>query len=52
MNRRFTVVDGLNADLIGSILHIDLVVGHVGAHPVIQQVGGLNSDVADNTGHL
>ena len=45
-------VDGLDGDLVGRIVDIHLVVGHVRSPEVTQEVGSLNGDVLDESGHL
>jgi hypothetical protein len=46
------VVDTFDGDLVLSVLNSHLVVGHVRSQPVADKVRGLDSDVADNSGHL
>lgn len=46
------VVETFDGDLVSSVLNFHLVVGHVRTPPVADEVGGLDSDIADNSGHL
>ena len=46
------VVDGLDGDLVGRVHHVHLVVGHVGAQPVAEDVVHLGGHVGQDGGHL
>ena len=46
------IVDGLNADLVGSVLYVHLVVGHMFTHPTTEEVADFRGHIAHESGHL
>ena len=46
------VVDGLEGNLVGGVVDLNFIVGHVRSPEVTEEVGGLDGDVLDDGGHL
>ena len=46
------IVDGLEGNLVGRVVDLNFIVGHVRSPEVTEEVGGLNGDVLDDSGHV